>query len=107
MSFIVDAITRVPGGKTGARRIGRYLTHDEAQAAAKRVVDAFLFREFRAGAGHGITAQKLLAEYRRRGEKPVILRDSDTTTFASGFDPLAYAAQRCSELCEDKTNHKT
>lgn len=99
MSFIVDGITTAPDGKIDARRIGEYLTHDEAVVAAKQVIDAFLFREYRQGAGHGITAKKLLAQFRRGGEVPLILRKSEASTVVSGFDHLEYAAKRCAELC--------
>ena len=98
MSFIVDALAKTPEGKTDARRIGTYLTYAEAAAAAQHVIDAFLFHEFIQGVGHGLTAEKLLVQYRRRGEVPVILRASEGSTDVSRFDHLQYAAKRCAEL---------
>ena len=98
MSFIVDGLTKTPEGKTDARRIGTYLTHDEAVAAAQHVIDVFLFHEFIQGAGHGLTAEKLLVQYRRGGEVPLILRDGGGSTNVSSFNPVRYAAKRCAEL---------
>jgi hypothetical protein len=98
MSFIVDGLTKTAEGKMDARRIGSYPTHDEAVAAAQHVIDAFLFHEFIQGAARGLTAEKLLVEYRRRGEVPVILRASDGSTDVSRFDHRQYAAKRCVEL---------
>ena len=102
MSFIVDAISTGPEGRIDARRIGDYRTHDEAVTSAKQVIDAFLFREYRRGAGHGITAQKLLAQYQQSGEVPLILLNSEATTFVPAFDHLEYATKRCSEICAGK-----
>jgi len=99
MSFIVDGVTTTPEGKINARRIGEYPNHDEAVAAAKQAIDAFLYREYRQGAGYGLSAKKLLARYKRSGEVPLILRSSEITTEVSRFDYLEYAAQRCAELC--------
>jgi hypothetical protein len=99
MSFFVEGVTQVPDGKTRARRIGEYWTHDEAVAAARQIIDAFLYREYRLAAGRGITAEKLLAHYRGAGEVPYILRDSETSTNVSSFNHLEYAARRCAEIC--------
>ena len=99
MSFFVEGITTTPEGKRRARRIGEYWTHDEAVTAAQQTIDAFLFHEYRQAAGHGISAEKLLAQYRRTGEVPYILRSSQTSTNVSSFSHLEYAAKRCAEIC--------
>ena len=99
MSFFVDGITKTPEGKLRARRIGEYWTHDEAVAAAQQVIDAFLYHEYRQTAGHGITAEKLLALYRRTGEVPCVLRKSESSTNVSRFNHVEYAARRCAEIC--------
>ena len=98
MSFIVDALSKKPDGKTDVRQVGTYPTHDEAMAVAKHLIDTFLFREFVAGVGHGLTAEKLLIDYRHRGEIPVIQRASEGSTQVSRFNHLQYAAKRCAEL---------
>jgi len=98
MSFIVDALTRTADGKTGARRVGTYLTHDEAKAAAQHVIDTFLFHEFIQGVGRGLTPEKLLDHYRRTGEVPLILREGGGSTNVSSFNYRQYAAKRCVEL---------
>lgn len=102
MSFIVDVISRSAEGKTQGRRIGDYWSYAEAEAAAKRIIDSFLYHEYRKSAGRGITAEKLLNQYRRKGETPVILHNSEALTLAPKFDHAKYAAQRCVELCSDK-----
>lgn len=98
MSFIVDVLTKAPEGKTGGRRIGIYPTHKEAVAAAQHVVDDYLFHEFIQGVGCGLTAEKLLIQYRRTGDVPVVMRAGEGSTEVSSFHYLQYAAKRCAEL---------
>jgi hypothetical protein len=100
MNFFIDAMSKLPDGKLTGRRVGEYWTHDEAVAAAKHVIDAFLFREFRDSAAHGITEAELVERFKTRGEHPVILRKGDSSTNISRFDPLAYAKQRSKEICD-------
>lgn len=104
MPFFVEVISKTPEGKTRARRIGEYWTHDEAVAAAKHIIDTFLFHEYRQGAGHGISAKQLLAKYRRSGEAPLILRNRKTSTDVSRFDHLEYAAKRSAEICRGEND---
>ena len=99
MAFFIDALSKLPDGKTTGRRVGEYWTHDEAVAAAKHLIDSFLYHQFMEGAAHGINAEQLLERYKARGEQPVILRDSESSTNVLSFNPLKYAAQRCSEIC--------
>jgi hypothetical protein len=100
MAFLVDGISRSPTGKTQGRRVGEYWAHAEAVAAAKHVIDTFLYKAFIEHAGKDINAHKLLAMCRRNGEKPVILNTQDAQTFVPNFDPIKYAARRCIELCD-------
>ncbi len=101
MSFYIDALSKQADGKTTARKVGDYWSHDEAVAAAKHLIDAFLFREYRDAVARGITAEALLALFTARGERPVILRQQkgDASTNISRFDALSYARQRCTEIC--------
>ena len=99
MAFCIDALFKLPDGKQSARRVGEYLTHDEAMAAAKHLIDSFLFREFRDHAGKGITAEALLEIYAARGERPLVLRLGGSSTNVSKFNALKYAKARCEEIC--------
>ena len=101
MAFRIDVLFKLPDGKPSARRLGEYYTHDEAMAAAKHLIDTFLFREYRDAAARGITAGELLEIFKARGERPMILREqkADSSTNISRFDALQYAQQRCAEIC--------
>lgn len=99
MAFCIDALFKLPDGRPSARRVGEYLTNDEAMAAAKHLIDSFLFREFRDHAVKGITADGLYAIYTERGERPVILRLGGASTNISKFNALKYAKARCEEIC--------
>ncbi len=101
MAFCIDALFKLPDGKPSARRVGEYPNNDEAMAAAKHLIDSFLFREFRDNAVKGITADALYTIYTERGDRPVILRLGGTSTNISRFDALKYAKQRCTEICGD------
>ncbi len=101
MSFYIDALSKLPDGKATARHVAEYYTYDEAMAAAKHIIDSFLFREFRDHAAKGMRAEELYESFKARGERPVILRKGSTTsTNVSRFDALHYAKQRSSEICE-------
>ena len=102
MSFIVDVISKSAGGKTQGRRIGEYWVYDEALAAAKRVIDNFLYHEYIESAGHGITAEKLLNQYLRKGGVTLILHNTERSTSVPSFNHCKYAAKRCVELCGRK-----
>jgi hypothetical protein len=102
MSFTVDALSATRDGTPHGRRVGEYPTYDEAVAAARPIIDEFLYREYRRGAAHGVTAAKLFALYRRVGEHPVVLRKTETSTVAAQFDHLEYAKKRCAEICSGK-----
>jgi hypothetical protein len=101
MPFYIDALSKLPDGKTTARHVADYYTYGEATTAAKHMIDSFLFREFRDSAAKGISADELLERFKARGERPVILRRSkgDSSTNVSRFDADAYAKLRCKEIC--------
>jgi len=99
MSFFLDAVTRLPNRKLKARRIGEFLTREEAVTAAKQLIDGFLYHEYRKGAGHGMDAKKLLELYEKTAEAPYIWRKRQVSTNMPGFDHRAYAARRCTEIC--------
>lgn len=106
MSFYIDALSKLPDGKTTARHVADFYTFDEAMAAAKHMIDSFLFREFRDSAAKGISADELLHRFKARGEHPVILRKDkgDSSTNVSRFEAMAYAKQRCAEICGGTPN---
>ena len=99
MSFFIDALRKLPDGKVTGRRIGEFWTYDEAVAAAKHLVDTFLYHHVMEPAARGVTPDALFEEYKKSGEQPVILRDSDSSTNVSRFNPLTYAKQRSVEIC--------
>ena len=99
MNFFIDAMSKTPDGKLTGRRVAEYWTHDEAVAAAKHLIDTFLFREYRDAAVKGISEEELIECFKARGENPVILRSGESSTNISRFDPLAYARLRSKELC--------
>jgi len=43
MSFFIDALRKLPDGKVTGRRVGEFWTYDEAVAAAKHLIDSFLY----------------------------------------------------------------
>ncbi len=99
MSFCVDTLFKLPDGTPSARRVGEFWTNDEAIAAAKHLIDSFLFREFRDHATRGIRPEELYEIYAQRGERPVILRLGGASTNISKFNALNYAKARCAEIC--------
>ena len=102
MTFYVQGVTMTPEGERRVRRVGEYWTHDEAVAAAKLLIDTFLFHEYRQGVGHDISREKLLDLYRRTGEAAFVIRDKESSTSVSAFNHLEYAAERCAELFATK-----
>ncbi len=99
MTFLVQGMTKIASGQVHARQIGEYVTFEEAITAAKQVIDAFLYREYRRGVRHGITPKKLLTLYRRAGEAIYIVRKVASETSAPRFEYLKYAAEKSREIC--------
>lgn len=95
MAFSVVGLSRHREPGAQVRQIGEYKTLDEAISAAKRTIDFFLFREFKAG----MSSEALFSRYQERGEHPSIFRDDDKTIDVQRFNHLDYAGSRCSEIC--------
>lgn len=95
MSFLVEGVNRNLEPKAQVRRIGEYEKVEEAIAAAKRTIDEFLSREFKAG----VDAKALFALYQAKGEYPFIFRTEDRTISVRGFSHAQYAMTRAGELC--------
>ena len=101
MTFIVEGLTIANEADSQVRRFGEYKTLDDAMAAAKRLVDEFLMREFKPG----ILPSMLFASYQNSGEVPYIFcDDNDTTLNVSEFNHFQYALARCSEICVQRRN---
>ena len=95
MSFLVEGVNRNLEPKAQVRRIGEYEKVEDAIAAAKRTIDEFLRREFKAG----MDAKALFARYHDKGEYPFIFRTEDRTISVRGFSHAQYAMTRAGELC--------
>lgn len=99
MTFIVDGLTIANETSRQVRRFGEYKTLADAVAAAKRLVDEFLMREFKPG----ILPSMLYASYQKFGEVPRIFSDeNDKTMNVSDFNHFQYALARCSEICAQR-----
>jgi len=98
MTFIVEGVTKQDDPDAAVRRIGVYQTREEAIAAAKATVDAFLHREHK----HGMLPSELFSIYQERGEHPFIFRDDDRTMNVRTFDHIQFATLRSTEICGGK-----
>lgn len=98
MTFFVEGLSGHLDPSSQVRRIGEYPTVAEAIAVAKKAVDTFLLREFKAG----MDAKALFALYQTRGEYPFIFRDDDKTFNVPGFSHVQYAMVRATEICGKK-----
>lgn len=98
MTYFVEGLSGHSEPETKVRRIGEYDALPDAIAAAKRIVDGFLRREFRPG----LEPKLLLARYQELGEHPYIFRDDQNTFNVPGFNHLHYASSRTSEICSGK-----
>lgn len=72
---------------------GRFETFEEAEAAAKRIVDSYLASAFKPG----MTANELYASYTGFGDDPFIVSTGEIPKF-SAWD---YASERSGELCAE------
>lgn len=95
MTYIVEVLGKNNQPGAEVRHIGNFKTLPIAIAAAKRIVDQFLKREF----VPGTQASVLFAVYQNLGEVPFIFRDDDKTFNVHGFNHLQYALERCNEIC--------
>ena len=95
MSFLVEGVNKNLEPKAQVRRIGEYEKVEEAIAAAKRTIDEFLGREFKAG----MDAKSLFSRYQDKGEYPFIFRTEDRTISVRGFSHAQYAMARAAEVC--------
>jgi hypothetical protein len=101
MTFIVEGLAVSNEADKQVRRLGEYKTLDDAVAAAKRMVDEFLVREFKPG----ILPSMLFASYQNFGEVPFIFSDEeDRTMNVSEFNHFQYALARCAEICVERRN---
>lgn len=101
MTFIVEGLTIANEADSQVRRFGEYKTLDDAMAAAKRLIDEFLMREFTPG----ILPSMLFASYQNFGEVPYIFcDDNDITLNVPDFNHFQYALARCSEICVQRRN---
>ena len=99
MTYLVEGVSGPVNAENSAvRRIGEYDSLPDAIASAKRIVDGFLRREYRAGMEPGV----LLARYRSQGEHPYLFRDDDKTVNVPGFNHLQYATARSTDICREK-----
>ena len=98
MTFYVEGLRGHTEPESKVRRIGEYETIEEAIAAAKRLVDVCLRRDYQAGMEPGM----LLARYKEQGEHPYIFRDDAATFNVPGFNHLNYAMTRSTEICSGK-----
>lgn len=98
MTFFVEGLSRVHGSEGQVRHVGEYETLDDAIAAAKRMIDEFLGRQFEPG----MSPKVLFSVYQNLGEFPVIFRDDDRTYNVRAFNHFGYAMTRCNEMCGGK-----
>ena len=77
---------------TSARTMaGEYASYEEAQSAARELIDGILESEYR----DTMSAEDLMHAYMTRAEEPFIIPDDEHQPF-SGRD---YAGLRCQALC--------
>jgi hypothetical protein len=77
----------------GAREeLASFSSPDEAEAACREIVDAFLTSHWK----RGMTAKELFRGWLRYGESPTM----------AGFGACRYAKERCAQLCKDADEAK-
>ncbi len=99
MAFCVEGVRRT-GTDGVVRHIGDYEKIEDAIAAAKRVVDRFLFQEY----AKGTSPEVIFTVYQNVGEFPFIFRDDDKTINVHEFNHLQYAQAECAKLLARKKN---
>jgi hypothetical protein len=99
MTYFVEGLSGHTEPETRVRRIGEYEALADAVAAAKRLVDGYLRREYKPG----MEPRTLLSRYQESGEHPYIFRDDDNATFnVPGFNHLHYATTRSTDISSGK-----
>ena len=93
MAFCVEGVKRT-GPDGTVRHIGDYETLQDAIAAARRVVDHFLFQEY----VKGTDPEVIFSVYQNLGEFPYIFRDDDKTINVHEFNHVKYAMEECGKL---------
>jgi len=76
---------------------GVFESHEAAVAAAKAIVDEFLFSNFR----RGMTPEELFAAYRGYGEDPFIVASEPDVAVKPMFSARTYASTRCDDVCAE------
>lgn len=94
MTFFVEGLR---GPTKEVTRIGEAETLEEAITIAKRIVDDFLDREFKAGT----PLEDLYPRYKDHGTVPYIFRDDGSTMNVRTFNHFKYALTQCAKLCGD------
>jgi len=97
MTFCVEGL-RGTGPEGTVRHIGDYEKLEDAVAAAKRVVDKFLFQEY----ARGTSPDVIFSVYQNLGEFPYIFRNDDKTMNVHEFNHLQYAMAECAKLSAHK-----
>jgi len=95
MAFFVEGLSDHLAPEATVRRIGECETLEDAIVLAKRRIDDYLAKSWKAGR----SATELLADYKVQGVHPYIFRDDGTTINVRGFSHLRYATLRCEEIC--------
>lgn len=95
MTYFVEAMSGVSSGGN-VERIGEYTNLDAAVAAAKNMIDNFLYTKN----VDKISAAKLFIQYQNLGRVPFIFTDGDTTINVGSFNHLQYAMRRCEEITQ-------
>lgn len=78
--------------------LGEFSSLEEAITNARKIVDEFLFSEFKPG----MTAAALFQRYVTFGEDPYIIPLGDEDEGADNFSAWGYAQQRADELCSER-----
>jgi len=98
MTYFVEGLSGHTEPDTKVRRVGEYDSLPDAIAAAKRLVDGYLRREYRPG----MEPRTLLSRYQEQGEHPYIFRDDDATFNVRVFNHLHCATTRTGDICRGK-----
>ena len=93
--YYVEAMSKVNYHGDQVVRIGEYESLGTAIVVAEQVIDQFLNYAYHDGVSAGV----LFVKYQNEGRVPFIFVDGDVTINVPGFNHIAYAKQRCEEMC--------